>query len=177
MTFNPLKLSLFQQVILSLVLGVFAGIFLGEPAGKLNILGNIYIKLLQMTVIPYILVSLIGGLGRLDMKMARYVGTRGGGLILFLWTLAVLTLLFLPLAYPKWTSASFFSSSLVVEKKGINLLDLYIPANPFYAMANTIVPAIVVFSIFLGVAMITVNNKEGFILSMQNLTDALMKMA
>ena len=177
MTLNPLKLSLFQRVIASLLSGIIAGIFFGEPMGHLEIVGNIYIKLLQMTVIPYILVSLIGGLGRLDMKMAKVVGIKGGGLILFLWTLTILSLLFLPLAYPKWTSASFFSSNIVADENPIRLLDLYIPANPFYAMANTIVPAIVVFSIFLGVAMITVNNKDGFILSMQNLADALMKMA
>ncbi len=177
MTLNPLKLTPFQRVIASLLLGIFFGIFLGEPAGKLNIIGNIYIKLLQMTVIPYIMVSLIGGLGRLDLKMARLVGIRGGGLILFLWVLTAVTLTFLPLAYPDWTSSSFFSTSMVAEAKKINFLDLYIPANPFYAMAHTIVPAIVVFSIFLGVALITVENRKGFILSMQNLSDALMKMA
>ncbi len=146
MTLNPLKLTPFQRVIASLLLGIFFGIFLGEPAGKLNIIGNIYIKLLQMTVIPYIMVSLIGGLGRLDLKMARLVGIRGGGLILFLWILTAVTLTFLPLAYPDWTSSSFFSTSMVAEAKKINFLDLYIPANPFYAMAHTIVPAIVVFS-------------------------------
>ncbi len=177
MRLNPLKLSPFQRVIFSLILGIIFGIFVGEPAGKLNILGTIYIKLLQMTVIPYIMVSLIGGLGKLNLKMAKLIGIRGGVLILFLWLLTALTLIFLPLAYPNWTSASFFSTSMVSESKGINFLDLYIPANPFYAMANTIVPAIVVFSIFLGVALITVEKRQGLILAMQNLSDALMKMA
>ncbi len=174
---KQLKLTPFQQVIAGLVLGILAGIFFGEPAGKLDIVGNIYIKLLQMTVIPYIMVSLIGGLGRLDLGMAKMVGIRGGSLILFLWVTTALTLVFLPLAYPTWTNASFFSTSMVSEPKHINFLDLYIPANPFYAMANTIVPAIVVFSIFLGVALITVEKRHGFILSMKNLTDALMRMA
>ncbi len=177
MNSNPLKLTPFQQVIAGLVLGILTGIFFGEPAGKLDIVGNIYIKLLQMTVIPYIMVSLIGGLGRLDLGMAKLVGIRGGSLILFLWATTALTLVFLPLAYPTWTNASFFSTSMIAEPKHINFLDLYIPANPFYAMANTIVPAIVVFSIFLGVALITVEKRYGFILSMKNLTDALMKMA
>ncbi len=177
MTINPLKLTPFQRVIAGLVLGIAVGIFFGEPAGRLDIVGTIYIKLLQMTVIPYIMVSLIGGLGRLDIGMARQIGIRGGALILFLWVLTAFTLLFLPFAYPDWTSASFFSTSMVTEPKHIDFLNLYIPANPFYAMANTIVPAIVVFSIFLGVALITVDKRYGFILSMQNLSDALMRMA
>ncbi len=177
MTLNLLRLTPFQRVVAGLVLGIGVGIFLGEPAGRLDIIGTIYIKLLQMTVIPYIMVSLIGGLGRLDIGMARQIGIRGGSLILFLWGLTALTLVFLPFAYPEWTSASFFSTSMVAEPKRIDFLELYIPANPFYAMANTIVPAIVVFSIFLGVALITVEKRYGFILSMQNLSDALMRMA
>jgi len=177
MTLNPLKLTPFQRVILSLFVGVLVGLFFGEPAGKLEVLGDIYIRLLQMTVIPYILVSLIGGLGRLDMKMARRIASRGGGLILFLWLVTVTSLLFLPLAYPSWTSSTFFSTSLIPETQKTDLLSLYIPSNPFNSLANTVVPAIVLFSIFLGVAMISVNNKDNFLLSMNNLSDALMRIA
>jgi Na+/H+-dicarboxylate symporter len=93
MTLNPLKLTPFQRVIVSLVAGILAGLFFGEPMGKLEILGDVYIKLLQMTVIPYILVSLVGGLGKLDMQMAKRIGSRGGSLILFLWLLTMLSLL------------------------------------------------------------------------------------
>lgn len=177
MTLNPLRLTPFQRVIASLVAGVLVGLFFGEPMGKLAFLGDVYIRLLQMTVIPYILVSLISGLGRLEMDMARRIARRGGGLILFLWLLTMLSLLFLPLAYPTWTSASFFSTSLVAESPALDLMSLYIPSNPFYSLANTIIPAIVLFSIFLGVAMITVSNKDNFLLSMNNLGDALMKIA
>lgn len=166
-----------MQVMASLILGVVFGLFFGEIMGKINIVGEIYIKLLQMTVIPYILVSLISGLGRLDMSVAKKIGVKGGGLVLFLWVLSMLTLLFMPLAYPSWTSASFFSSGLINSQQAPDLLSLYIPSNPFYSMANTLVPAIVMFSIFLGVALIAVENKKQFILSLQNVADALMNIA
>jgi len=52
------KLSPFQRVILALFFGILAGIFVGEPAGELEIIGNAYIRLLQMTVLPYVLVSI-----------------------------------------------------------------------------------------------------------------------
>ncbi len=144
---------------------------------NLNVIGDLYIKLLQMTVIPYIIVSLISGLGRLDITMAKNIGIKAGSLILFLWILMMLSLLALPLAYPNWTSASFFSTALISDNPTPDLLNLYIPSNPFYSMANTLVPAIVMFSIFVGVAMITVKNKDNFILSLQNLADALMNIA
>jgi len=56
-------LSPIARVLLGLALGVFVGVFIGEPAGVLSIGGDIYIRLLQMTVLPYVLVSLIVGLG------------------------------------------------------------------------------------------------------------------
>jgi Na+/H+-dicarboxylate symporter len=166
-----------MQVMASLILGVVFGLFFGEVMGKINFIGDIYIQLLQMTVIPYILVSLISSLGSLDMSVAKKIGIKGGLLVLFLWILSMLTLLFMPLAYPSWTSASFFSSDLISTLQAPDLLSLYIPSNPFYSMANTLVPAIVVFSIFIGVAMIGVENKKQFILSLHNVADALMNIA
>jgi len=46
-------MSAFTKVILGLALGVFAGVFFGESVGGLDILGEAYIRLLQMTVLPY----------------------------------------------------------------------------------------------------------------------------
>ncbi len=39
-------------------------------------------------------------------------------------------------------------------------MDLYVPANPFHALANNIVPAVVLFSIVLGVALVGVDHRE-----------------
>ena len=177
MNFNILKISPFQRVIFSLIGGIGFGILLGEPAGKLEILGDAYIRLLQMTVLPYILFSLIGGLGQLDMDMAKRIGIAGAGLILFLWATTMIALLAMPLAYPEWTSASFFSSSLITKPATFDPLALYIPANPFKVLANTTVPAVVVFSIAMGISLITVQNKNGLLQVLQNVSDALMKMA
>jgi len=52
-----LSLSAFNRVMLGLGLGIFTGLFFGELVGGLDILGEAYIRLLQMTVIPYIIRS------------------------------------------------------------------------------------------------------------------------
>jgi len=171
------KLSSFQKVMLGLILGVLAGIVVGEPAGQLEIVGNTYVRLLQMTVLPYLLASIIGGLGRLKARTATRIGARAAGLVLFLWMATMLTNGLLPLAYPEWEAASFFSSSLVESRQSIDFLTLYIPSNVFAALANTIVPAVVVFSLLLGVALIQVDNKDTLLLILGNLSDGLMKMA
>ena len=171
------SISPFMRVVLGLVLGSFAGLFFGEPLGRLEIFGDAYIRLLQMTVIPYVLVSLVGGLGGLDVEMARRIGTRGGGLILFVWATVLLSLVCVPLAYPNWTTASFFSTSLLAGSNDFDPLTLYLPANPFYSLANTIMPAVVLFSIALGLALIPIENKSGLLGGLRNVSDALMKMA
>ena len=171
------KLSRFQRVIIALILGILAGIFVGEPAGSLEFLGNAYIRLLQMTVLPYVLVSIIGGLGRLDSRMAASIGIKAVQVILFLWLAVMLTLLLLPLAYPNWETAGFFSTSLVAESAKFNFLELYIPANIFASLSDTIVPAVVLFSLLMGISLIKVKNKESLLGITGNLGDALMGVA
>jgi Na+/H+-dicarboxylate symporter len=171
------KLSPFQRVIIALILGILAGIFVGEPAGNLEILGNAYIRLLQMTVLPYVLVSIIGGLGRLDSHMAASIGIKAVKIILFVWLAVMLTLLLLPLAYPNWETAGFFSTSLVADTVRFDFLDLYIPANIFSSLADTIVPAVVLFSLLMGISLINVKNKESLLGITSNVGDALMGVA
>jgi Na+/H+-dicarboxylate symporter len=171
------KMSPFQRVILALVLGITTGIIVGEPAGNLEILGNAYIRLLQMTVLPYVLVSIIGGLGRLDSDMATNIGYRAAKIILLVWLAVMLTLLFLPVAYPNWETKGFFSTSLVTEAVKFNFLDLYIPSNIFKSLANTIVPAVVLFALLMGISLIKVKNKEALLTLTDIVSDALMGIA
>lgn len=171
------KLSPFQRVIIALILGICTGIFVGEPAGDLEVIGNVYIRLLQMTVLPYVLVSIIGGLGRLDSNMASRIGMRAVKVILIMWLSVMLTLLLLPLAYPNWQTSGFFSTSMTAEPAPFNFIQLYIPSNIFASLSDTVVPAVVLFSLLMGVALIQVKNKETLLNLTTNVGDSLMKVA
>ena len=143
------RLSLGEQVLVGLVLGIAVGIFFGERVGFLGLVGDAFIKLLQVTVLPYIMMSLITALGRLTLEDAKTLALKGGGVLLVLWGIGLTVVLLTPLAFPDWPSASFFSTSQVEESKPVDFLQLYILANPFFAMANTVVPAVVLFSVLL----------------------------
>jgi len=171
------ELSPFKRVIIALLLGISTGIFVGEPAGDLEILGNVYIHLLQMTVLPYVLVSIIGGLGRLNQNMASRIGLRAVKITLILWLAIMLTLLFLPLAYPNWQTGGFFSTDMTAETTDFNFVKLYIPSNIFASLSDTIVPAVVLFALLMGVALIQVKNKETLLNLTTNIGDSLMKVA
>ena len=158
---RPLSVS--SQVVLALLLGVVVGLFFGEHIAFLQIIGKAFILLLQMTVLPYIVLSLITGLGNLTYQQVKTLALRVGTLLLISWGLAFVVILLMPLAFPTWISASFFSTSLIEKQEEVNLLTLFIPANPFYSMSNNFVPAVVVFSVAVGVALIGIENKQALL--------------
>ncbi len=178
------RLSLSSQVLVGLGLGLAAGLFFGELVGFLESIGRAFILLLQMTVLPYVVASLVSGLGRLSYAGAGRLALRGGGVLLLLWTLGLGLVLIFPWTLPNWESASFFSTTLVEEPVVFDFLDLYIPSNPFRSLAQTIVPAIVVFSVATGVAMIGLENKQvllepidAFAETMMRITQAVARLA
>ena len=171
---GKIRLSLSNQIFIGLVLGILVGLFFGEMAAWLNILGEAFLRLFQMPVIPYIIVSLIGSLGRLNYQEATSIFLKGGAVMLLFWAIILVVVLVFPLGFPAWKSASFFSTSLLEEGKQFSLLELFIPFNPFESMANTIIPSVVMFSIALGLALIPLSNKQGVIDVMTSLADGLM---
>lgn len=62
--------NLGRPILIALALGLLAGIFLGEYAGALRVIGDAFIGLLQMTVLPYIIVALVLNIGRLTRAQA-----------------------------------------------------------------------------------------------------------
>ena len=168
------RMQLATKIILGLVSGLVTGIFFGELVAFLKVFGNAFIMLLQMTVIPYITVSLITALGRLTYADARSLGLKAGGVLLVLWGVGLAVVLLAPLTFPEWPSASFFSTSQVETAPPVDFLQLYIPANPFHSLANTIVPAIVVFNVLIGLALISVKDKEALLAPLAAAGDALL---
>ena len=164
-----------RLVFLSLLLGIATGIFFGEMVAWLQILGDIFIKLLQVTVIPFISVSLITGIGSQKLDDVKALALKGGGILLLVWTIVVAVLLFIPLAFPDWPSGSFFSTTLTEQSSTPDFLRLFIPSNPFYAYANAIVPAVVVFSMFIGLALIGLPGKESVLQPLEVIREVLMK--
>lgn len=166
-------MSLSTKVLLGLALGIVSGVFFGEMLASLQVVGDAFIQLLQMTVLPYVVLSLMVGLGSLTYGEATSLAKKCGIVLCILWAMAIAMVLVMPFAFPDWTTASFFSTALVEERQGFNFLGLFIPANPFYSLSNNIVPAVVVFSIAVGVALIGVEKKRGLLEGLASLLDAL----
>src|SRR4030095_7953894 len=148
------------KILVGLVSGVIVGLFFGEHAAVFKVIADGFVKLLQMMVLPYITLSIITSLGALSYDQVKMLGLRAGAVLVGLWCLALIFTFLIPLAFPDLETASFFTTSLVDPPKPFNFVDLFIPSNPFYALANNVVPAVVLFSVFVGVALIGVERKQ-----------------
>ncbi|HEY7096960.1 MAG TPA: cation:dicarboxylase symporter family transporter [Terriglobales bacterium] len=167
--------SFTRQILIGLGLGTAAGLFLGEKAGLFQYGVDGFIRLLQMTVLPYVTVSLVAGIGSLNAEKVKVLFTRVGALTLVLWALALGAVFLMPLAFPHVQNASFFSTTLVEEPPPFDFVSLYIPSNPFYSLANNVVPAVVLFSSFLGIALMGIERKDRLIEVLLTLERALAK--
>ena len=154
------RIGIATQVFIGLGLGIATGVLFGEEAAVLTILGDAFIALLQITVIPYVMVALITSIGRLSIEDVISLSLKAGSILLILWFIGISVVLTAPLAFPDWPSASFFSLSQIDKTQPVNLLDLYVPSNIFASLSNAVMPAIVVFSILFGLALTSVTKKE-----------------
>ncbi len=169
--------SLSARILIGLGLGIVTGLFLGELAQPLELLSSAYIRLMQMTVVPYMAVALIVGLGQLTLDQARLLASRGLLLLVLFWGIAFVTLFLMPMSLPDLQAASFYSSALIEPKTPFDFVGLYIPANPFHALANNVVPAVVFFSATIGIALIGIENKAALMSGLQTFLEALTRVA
>lgn len=153
-------MSFGQRIVFGFLLGILVGLFVGESAAALQTLVNIYIRLMQMTVIPYLVLGLMASLGRLSRSDARLLAQGGGLSIVAMWVVTAVIIVAMTLAFPDLQSASFFSTALIEPPRPFNVAELFIPDNPFTSLANSAVPAIVLFCVAMGLALIETRDKE-----------------
>lgn len=107
-------------------------------AAALQPIADIYIRLMQMTVLPYLLLTLIIGLGRMDAAEARRLAVRGSLLLLFFWAVAprlvaslLLAFMILPLAVAARTP---FTHREVISVSRDALLTAFVANSVFILM-------------------------------------------
>lgn len=166
-------MSLSKQILLGLGAGLAVGLFSGEKASFLDLPARGFVQLLQVTVLPYVVGSLIAGIARGTPAQARRLASKGGLALLLLWALGLAIVFLSPLALPPDKGGSFYASSELSSEPRIDWLDLYIPSNPFRSLANNVVPAVVVFSVLLGLAVLGLPGKERILAVLDLVNDAL----
>ncbi len=169
---KKIKLALFWQILIALVLAVIYGIFFKDYVIYVSWTGRLFMQALKMIIVPLILTSIISGvanigstqnLGRLGAKtFAYYISTS---------LIAILTGLFLSNIIKPGVGAELnlieeVSKEAMQEKSLSDIIFSIIPENIFAAFSsgqNTL--SIIFFAIIFGIFINKVNEKSKNIMS------------
>lgn len=148
-------------------LGIVIGLVFGEKATIVKPLGTIFLNMIKMIVVPMVFFSITAGVASLgDLKKLRNIGVKVVGLYALTSALCVgLGLIMANIINPgKGFDLTALSQSTDYEAQAMpsiidTLIDMF-PSNIFTSFTNTNMLQIIVFSVFLGVALIMMG-KEG----------------
>lgn len=168
-------MSLTTRILLAMVLGAVAGGILGALGnpewaqiylldGVFRVLGQVFIALLQMLVVPLVFVSLVCGSSSLsDPKVLGRVGGKTIALYLFTTGIAVTLALGAAIIFEPGIGATPVAvsvSNVAPATPFTQVLIDMVPTNPVAAMANAQMLPIIVFSVLLGIS-ITLSGTQG----------------
>ena len=172
-TDTPMRPSLTTRIAISLVAGLACGLFFGEYTSWIKWVGDAFVGLLQMAVLPYVAVSLVANVGRLSLRSSLQLLRTSILVLCLMWGIGLGALVIMTLAFPVWDTGSFFSSHFTDEPPAPDWLELFIPSNPFRSLADNAIPAVVVFCIGLGIALMSLPHKNKLLEPLEVLADAL----
>jgi len=156
--------KLYTQIFICIVVGIILGLVFGEKITVIQPIGDIFIRLLMMLIVPLTFLTLISGITKLDdVKSLRSLG----GLTILYYALSSLV-----------ASAVGMSIALLLQPgKGV-VIDLsktpemkfeefsfidnlvhWIPKNPIEALATANMLQIIAFAIIVGIALLAMGKK------------------
>lgn len=161
MLIKKIKFGLTTQIFLALVLGVIFGVVCPQYAERLQPLGDVFLRMIKMIVVPLIFSSLVMGIASNgDFKTVGRLGAKA--LIWFeIATTAALLIgliagnVLQPGAGVLLTSAGDAGAGAAAAKKSVDLVQMLVnvvPTNIVDSLAKGNMLQIVFFSIFFGIA-------------------------
>ncbi|RDS80024.1 dicarboxylate/amino acid:cation symporter [Dyella psychrodurans] len=151
------RLQMWHQILIAMILGLAVGHFVGEPAKVFAPLGDIFMSLIRMCVIPVVFVSLVTGITSLsDMASMRRIAWKS--LVIYAVSMMLMAAIAMGLAMLLKVGAGFglaATSSGAPTAPPTSIKDALIgaiPSNPFKAFAEGALLPTIVFSIFFALA-------------------------
>ena len=150
-------------IIIAMAIGVVVGIVMGPEASMFKPLGDLFIQLIKMLVVPLVLVSIISGAAALgETKSAGKIGFISIGFMLV--TTAISIIVALALGEMFQPGASIDQSTVTSLAEGYNAVEQsapqpmgfwdtvigMIPANPIAALTEGNILQIIIFGLFFG---------------------------
>ncbi len=165
-------MSLTLQMAIATFLGIFCGLFFGEICQVFSPWASAYIMILKITTVPYLIGAIIHGVGQLSSSQAKQILKKGLLFIALAWTINLTIVYLVNFSFPH-AKGSDIANYTAPEPSKINFAELLIPENIFYALAQNIVPAIVIFSLLIGLALMHLKEKMAAMQIFETLVETL----
>lgn len=150
-------------IIIAMVVGIIVGVFMGPEASMFKPLGDLFIQLIKMLVVPLVLVSIISGASALgETKSAGLIGGLSIGFMIVTTVISITIALILGEIFQPGASISQTTVATIVEgyestpseaAPAMGFWDTVIgmiPANPIEALTKGDILQIIIFGLFLG---------------------------
>jgi proton glutamate symport protein len=158
------------QVVIAMIIGSMIGVYMGESASMFAPLGAIFIHLIKMLVIPLVAVAIITGAANLgDSPAAGKIGLATFGFFMLTSAIAVALAIFMGEVFTPGVGVDLSSmqglfSNEYADKGNVpgffdTILGM-IPTNVFQSLNNANILQILVFCLFLGIALSKVEKKR-----------------
>ncbi len=160
------KIKLGTQILIGIALGLLIGFISPKAASFISPLGDIFLNLLKMLIVPLVFFSITNGV--IMMQDAKQLRSVGGRIILFYVISSLVAAVFgttAALITKPGQNATDFANILTseagsaVEFNFIKNVVSWFPTNIIDAMANANMLQIIIFCIFLGVALLALGDK------------------
>ncbi len=172
-TRNISRVSLLYPVLLAIALGVVAGLFFGPYCQVFEPIGKTFFMLLQMVMLPYIPFLLMHGLGSLNAEIAKKLLSRGWIFLLLMWCMGFAVVYSMIYLIPPLVTAFIKKNAMGQEEFVSHFLSYVIPQNFFYDLANNVVPAVAVFGMIAGLAIMVLEKKEPVLILLSRINEAM----
>ena len=149
---------LWKRILAALVLGAVAGLALGEAAQQIKWVGDLFIRMIRMLIVPLVFVTLVAGVTA--MKDPKRLGSIGGKAItLYLGTTfcAIVIGIILALMFQPGVGIDLSGAEATTLDEAGSLTDRLmniVPENPFTAFAEGNVLAVIFFAVLVGAGLI-----------------------
>jgi proton glutamate symport protein len=149
-----------SRLLIATVLGALTGLIFGDTARALEPIGSAFVMLLKMTVLPYMVCSLVHGTGSTAPEAAKKLVVAGVSIISVMWVIILSVIEGMALSFPSANPATAMNTMGSSSGVAGHLLKILIPENVFAALANNVVPGIVLFSLMFGAALLRTSRKR-----------------
>ncbi len=160
------KMSLSTKTLIGFIVGIVLGLVLQEQASILKPIGDLFLNLIRMIVVPLVLFSICTGVSNMsDVKKLRRVGSKI--LSMYVVTTVISAFIGLGVAHLINPGIGFVMDAAANGQQYkaaevpsfINTLVGMVPVNPIQAMSNGAMIQIIVFAVFWGVALTILGEK------------------